>query len=1090
MKKWVLIACLVFNALFINAQNRFGNEWIKPGQQYLKFTIEKASIYRITYQDIQSVNTALLQTNPSHWQLFFRGQEIAIRVVGQDDGVFDAQDYIEFYAEGNDGSLDSLVYRPQKRLHPYQTLFSDKAYYFLTSSPTQTGKRMAQVNVSSQGLTAEPFHMEENVQAFTSEYTFNNLKSLEPYIQASYFEPGEGWSGPLLTADSVGVVQLKFTNRATTTTPITIEGMVNGRDNTEHTIQVQRDNVTSTPFTTLKFYAFSSQTFQQTLEPASVQNEQVTLRFKPDKPQGFYTTNNFSVTYVKLTYPQRTDMTGLRSKTFHLPARSTQAALLSIANAPSAAIAYDITDKANCRLMPIQTVGEQRQIAVNDMLRSRSIFVSDQQAKPAAIQSVRFQQTFPKDVTYLLITHATLKQSANEYATYRSSVLGGNHKTYVVEADSLYDQFNYGEKGPLAIRRFADFMQTQSAIKNLLLVGRACSYPYLIKTTKDDLVPTFGYPGSDILLTAGLQGHSQNTPSIPTGRLNVTTNEQVLAYLEKVKQMENTLPNGPWRKHIIHISGGKSQGEAESLRSTLSNLGTVFKSGLLGGEVSAFSKNNAYEEVEQINITPLVNDGVGMITFFGHAGPAITDMNFGFASPVQNGYRNKFYPFMIFNGCGVGEIFSTFNTLSTDWLLAPEKGSALILAHSYLSYEQPTTKYLQKLYAKLFTEPNTLGRPFGEIQQQLNQELDQVNTGTYDTSVMLEMLLQGDPALSLYPLPNPDYTIDSKGIYIQSSVAGSPIKTSDSVQVVIPLVNLGKFVAGQSVPITINQTKSAGSTTTTLRTDAFRYRDTLVYTIAKDETLKKIDVIIDAGNQLSELDKTNNTASLAIDWAKAESSSSYPINSLPDRVSPTLNVFIDGAVKKNNAVVGTNPTIDIYLLDENTLAAQDTSAIEMYLKRCETCNQEKVPAQSLTFTSLSANQLHVTAKLSLQPATNYELIIVGKDAAGNRTQPPYIVNVNTLASDEPIVIQTYPNPATTYTKFELTLNVQDLPVESRLMIYTLTGNRILDTVLPVSTGSTVFLWQGAQAGLYPYSLQLTWKDGRVETRTGKVLWQP
>ena len=1090
MKKCVALAIFLLFAVLLHAQNRFGNEWIKPGQQYLKFTIKKPSVYRVSYQDIERVNAAILQTNPSHLQLFFRGQEIAIHMVGQEDGEFNPDDYIEFYAEGNDGSLDSLVYRPQKRLHPYQTLFSDEAYYFLTSNPAQLGNRIPMLNLASQGLKPEPFHIEESVQAFTSDYTFNNLKGLEPYIQQSYYEPGEGWSGSLLTADSIGRVRLVLTNRALLNSPITIEGMVNGRDNSEHTVQVYRDSNGGSPVTTLSFYAFSSRTFQLGITPTSIQNETIDLQFRPDKPAGFYTTSNFSITYVKLTYPQRIDMLGLRSKVFRIPANSMGKALIAIENAPANAVVYDITDKATCRRMAIESVGGQQQVTIDGLIGTRQLLVSDEVAKPSAIQSVNFASAFPKDITYLLITHTTLKPSATAYAAYRSSMPGGSYKTFIVEADSLYDQFNYGEKGPLAIRRFTDFIQSQSPVTNLLLVGRACSYPYLIKTTKEDLVPTYGYPGSDILLTAGLHGQSMNTPSIPTGRLNVTTNEQVMTYLEKIKQYEHAQPNGVWRKHIIHISGGKTPGEAESLRSALAKLGDVFQNGTLGGQVSAFSKKNAFQEVEDITIAPLVNDGVGLITFFGHSGPAITDMNFGFASPIQNGYRNKAYPFMVFNGCGVGEIFSTFNTLSTDWLLTPDKGSALILAHSYLSFEQPMTNYLNKLYALLYNDPATLGSPFGEVQQQVIAEMDQKDINAYDVSVTLEMLLQADPALRIYPLLNPDYAVDPNGIYIQSLVAGSTLKTSDSIQVVIPSVNLGRFVDGQSISIAITHTNGFGAKTTSLRAAAYRYRDTLIYTIPRDETLKKIEVVIDPGNQVSELDETNNKASLEIDWADAEGSSSYPVNRLPDLVSPTLNVFINGSIKENKSIVGTNSTIDLYLLDENPLAPQDTSSIEIYLKRCENCDQEKIPAQSLAIRSLSANQLHIKANLVLKPDTNYELVIVGKDAAGNRTQPPYMLTINTQQSNEPIVVKTYPNPATTYTKFEVTCSGENLPAEARLMIFNQRGNRILETIIPVLIGKNIFLWQGAQPGLYPYAIQLNWNDGRREIINGKVIWQP
>ena len=1080
MKNGLLLICFLLSTLTVNAQ--FGNEWIRPSQKYLKFSVTQAGIYRVSYQDIKTADASLLSTNPTTWQLFFRGQEVAIRVVGEKDGVFDAQDYIEFYGEGNDGSQDSLLYRPQKRLHPYQTLYSDMAAYFLTSASGAAGKRMPELNNAAQGLTPERFHVEESLQAFTSQYTFNNLIGNEPFIQQSYFEPGEGWSGPLLTPDSVGIVQFKLTGRVATDWPINLAGMVNGRDNSGRQVLIQL-NGSSLP--TLAFTGFASQTFQSVVSPASLQNEQLTLRFTTPKSA---VANNFSITYVKVTYPQETDMAGQSSKVFHLLSNTRSQALLAVKNAPTGAIAYDITDKANCRYLTAQVADNQTQVVVSEANRNRNVFVTGQTMQPVAIRAVRFAAPFSKTTDYVIITHATLRPSASTYAAYRASDQGGHYTPLIVETDSLFDEFNYGERSPLALRRFADYMRANSAIKHLLLVGRANSYPYTVKTATTDLVPTIGYPGSDLLLTAGLGNFSINTPAIPTGRLNVISNDQVLAYLEKVKQIESSTANGLWRKQIIHISGGKSQPEAQSLRAAVDSFGAIFTNGQLGGQVNTFSKSQFVQEVEKINIAPLVNDGVSLITFFGHAGPSVTDMNFGFASPVENGFRNTHYPLMVFNGCGVGEIFSKYNTLSTDWLLAPQKGAGIVLAHSYYSYEQSTTWYMSRLYTQLFTNATTLNMPFGQVQQQLNQALEKENIGPYETSVMLEMVLQGDPAVSLYPLPNPDFTVDQKGMYIQSTVAGNSLKNSDSLRIVVPLVNLGKYVSGQAVSTTLTRTTSAGATPVTLPFRSFRYRDTLVYTIPKDASLQKLELVIDPAKQITELDKTNNTAVLTIDWTQVQGSS-YPINALPDVVAPAMNVFVNGAIRENKAIVNTKPHIAIYLLDQNPLSAKDSTAIDVYLKSCETCSPQKISAKSLSVTSVSENQLLVTTDLSLQTGSTYQLIIFGKDAAGNQTQPPYVLDLSVTDQAQSVTFGVNPNPASSYAKFDLMLNTTELPTDAHLTIYSLSGAQVYDDAYPIDTGQSSFLWQGGAPGLYIYQLRLSWKDGHADTYKGKVIWQ-
>ena len=198
---------------------------------------------------------------------------------------------------------------------------------------------------------------------------------------------------------------------------------------------------------------------------------------------------------------------------------------------------------------------------------------------------------------------------------------------------------------------------------------------------------------------------------------------------------------------------------------------------------------------------------------------------------------------------------------------------------------------------------------------------------------------------------------------------------------------------------------------------------------------------------------------------------------------------MNGAIKENKATVDANPHVEIYLLDQNALSAKDTTAVDVYLKSCDTCTPQKLSAKTFDISSTSDNQLRIATNLSLKSGSTYQLVIFGKDAAGNRTLSPYTLDLTVLGNDEPIALRAYPNPATTYAKFELTLNVQELPVESRLMVYNLAGMRVYEEVFPVSTGKNSLLWQGASPGIYLYSLLLTWKGGRMETYKGKVLWQ-
>ncbi|WP_232325950.1 T9SS type A sorting domain-containing protein [Spirosoma montaniterrae] len=206
-------------------------------------------------------------------------------------------------------------------------------------------------------------------------------------------------------------------------------------------------------------------------------------------------------------------------------------------------------------------------------------------------------------------------------------------------------------------------------------------------------------------------------------------------------------------------------------------------------------------------------------------------------------------------------------------------------------------------------------------------------------------------------------------------------------------------------------------------------------------------------------------------------------------MAPQLTVFVNGAIRENKAVVGQKTNVSVLLLDENPLSISDTSAVEIYLKACETCDLRKLPARMVSVSATSANQVQVDGDLQLDTGQTYQLLVFGKDAAGNRTQPPYRLTVNTIASDELIAVRVYPNPAQTYARFEWDLNVRELPTDARLRIYDAAGREIGVYSVSVTTGRNSMLWQAPAPGLYVYRLHLTWGDGRTERHTGKLIWQ-
>ena len=141
MRRIYILFLIIFCATTLQAQP-FGNEWINYSQKYYKIPITKEGIYRISRTTLENSGVLINSIDPRSFQIFYRGQEQYIYFSGNNPYIFYPLDYLEFYAKGNDGWLDSALFEPITDItNPYYSMYTDTAYYFLTYNNSFTNKR-------------------------------------------------------------------------------------------------------------------------------------------------------------------------------------------------------------------------------------------------------------------------------------------------------------------------------------------------------------------------------------------------------------------------------------------------------------------------------------------------------------------------------------------------------------------------------------------------------------------------------------------------------------------------------------------------------------------------------------------------------------------------------------------------------------------------------------------------------------------------------------------------------------------------------------------------------------------------------------
>ena len=118
-------------------------------EQYFHFPIYNTGIHRINYADLNtslSNNGVLISNiNTDNFQIFGRESQVFIDIVDGGDNTLDPGDYIEFYAEKNDGWIDGELYdSPQHQPDEYYSLFNDTLQYYLTWNNTGNNNRIFQ----------------------------------------------------------------------------------------------------------------------------------------------------------------------------------------------------------------------------------------------------------------------------------------------------------------------------------------------------------------------------------------------------------------------------------------------------------------------------------------------------------------------------------------------------------------------------------------------------------------------------------------------------------------------------------------------------------------------------------------------------------------------------------------------------------------------------------------------------------------------------------------------------------------------------------------------------------------------------------
>lgn len=919
MKKFLLTLAVVLTGMVGFAQ--LSNSWIDYSKTYYKFYVAKDTFCRISQPVLQAAGLGSAQAQ--NFQLWRNGKQVRI-YTSVASGALGASDYIEFWGEMNDGKPDKDLYRnPDYQLDDKYSLFTDSAAYYLTVNAAGGNLRYANAAnpVGTNVLPADAYFLRRIENHFKDILNPGYAETLGENVYSSSYDISEGWTSRGINSSALlskGIGNLnKYNLGPANSVTFTISAAGNSPLYTRNlTAKFYGVPVLPSP-SPMPYFSYRKDTVRNL--PLTILPNLTSLVVQMGGENSSNPANDYvAVAAFSVTYPATFNFNAEKSFYFELAASAAGNFLVinNFNNNGVAPVLYDINNGLRY-IGDISTAGQVKFAlpASSDPVRKFNLIsqdvsnvnlISQLTAKNFVNYSLAANQG-----DYIIISNSALYNNGSginyvdQYRQYRSSVAGGGYNAKVYDINELTDQFGYGiKKHPTAIRDFIRFASQQFTVKPkfVFLIGRAVTYydykfsefkangDYNTDVDKLSLVPTFGWPASDVLLVSN---PGTLIPVTPVGRLGAINGNEVGNYLQKMKEYElaqkstsQTIADKAWMKNFIHVAGGSDSLETVSFIGHLNDYKKIASDTLMGAHVETFAKSSsgAIQDASSARIEQLFKEGLGYITYFGHSSANTLAFNFNNPELYQN--QGK-YPFFNVSGCSAGNYYNYDASrlagnmsLSEKYIFANSRGSIGFFADTHFGIEPFLDYYNLGTYNEF-----SLLNYGGAIGDQLKQVISDLGSSpfslNYYTRIHLEELaLHGDPALKINYFTKPDYVMEEQLIKVSPSV----ISVADNnFTVDVKMMNIGSAI-NDSIRVLIKHKLPNDSIKVLFdqKILAIKNTDSVSLVIPVNpitfKGLNKIIVSLDVDNKVAELSELNNTAEKQFFIYEDELRPVYPYN--------------------------------------------------------------------------------------------------------------------------------------------------------------------------------------------------------------------
>jgi hypothetical protein len=632
------------------------NSVLDQGSWY-KFYVEKTGVYRLSKDFLNSLGVNTNGTDPRTIKIYGQGgnmlplvnsefypldpTENAIKFIGEEDGVFNNEDYILFYAEGPGSSFDvggdgALFDVTSNTNH---NVFTDKAYYFINVS-SGFGKRI-------QPLVEPQVEPDELITTY-HEYQFHELDEF------NLAQLGRRWFGDRFDFENEKTFEFEFPNIVSSEPAnLKVYAAATGEVPTSMELKVNNTSIATMTFAEINDPILGDDDLYDGAIQAS-QNFAVNLVYNNNgNPSSLGFLDFISIEALSnLTHNGQQFI--FRNKNV---ATQSGVGQYTISSASGISEVWHVTDKFNVSsfshdgsttLNFKSQLGELRNYVVVDPsdyyepLRESNTTIANQNLKGTVFLDEQGQF---EDIDYLVITRPDMLSQAERLAQINKDKYGLTTRVYTLQ--EIYNEFSSGNQDVAGIRNFVKYIydnasSQENRLKYLCIFGDG-SFDYKDRISNNtNIVPSW-YSYSSFSLSGsfvsddfyGMMDENEGSMDrsdkldIAVGRILADTPQRAKDLVDKIESYYAKEAFGSWRNNIIMIADDVNESWEAILQDTSNDIAnTITQNKPAINALKVFSDSYIQESSSGGDRYPSVNRaifdavevGALVVNYFGHGG--------------------------------------------------------------------------------------------------------------------------------------------------------------------------------------------------------------------------------------------------------------------------------------------------------------------------------------------------------------------------------------------------------------------------------------------------------------------------------------